>query len=222
MKSFWGTGLGWRRLVVFLMAGLVFACAQPVYTPRPLPPPPPPAAPEPPPQRPVYYVNAGRLNLRAGPGMDFPKISTLERNEAVEKLGETEDWFQVRVKKDGALGWVASRYLSATPVPAPPEVPVTPPAVVTPPPPAPIPAPIPETTPAVKPPLPEKPKPAKPEMAAPKPSKPAEAAEPPARKPEKKAEEKPAPAEKPAAPKEEPSGPPPAPPGEKPSRIRIM
>uniref|UniRef100_A0A7C5EQT5 SH3b domain-containing protein n=1 Tax=Desulfobacca acetoxidans TaxID=60893 RepID=A0A7C5EQT5_9BACT len=221
MRRFGGMGLGWYWSLLLGLAWFCLACTPPVYTPRPLPPPPPPISPEPPPQRPVYYVNAGRLNLRAGPGMDFPKISSLERNEAVEKLGETDDWFQVRVKKDGTLGWVASRYLSPTPVAQPPET-VTPPSVVTPPPPV-IPPPTPtEPAPAVKPPLADRPKPAKPETVAPRPPKPAEAAEPPTRKPEKKTEDKPTPAEKPSPPKEEPASPAPGPPGEKPSRIRIM
>lgn len=211
MKSSSG---GWRsRWRWFLGVGLALlclACQPTLYPSRPAPPPPPPPAPEPPPQRPTLYVNVGRLNLRAGPGMDFPKISTLERNEEVEKLGQTEDWLQVRVKRDGTLGWVASRFLSSTPVSAPPETakppPAAPPAVTQPP--------APEAAPVAKPPLPERPKPAKPETVAPKAPKPAEATEPPARKPE----EKPAPAKE--KPKEEP--PTPEAPGEKPSGIRIM
>ena len=79
----------------------------------------------PPPQvvRPVFYIKATLLNLRACPGMDCPKISFLERGEAVEKVGESEDWFQIRVNQDGRLGWVDSRYLSSTPVTQAPEAP---------------------------------------------------------------------------------------------------
>jgi hypothetical protein len=217
--------LGFARLGLWLLAFLLVCClagCEPSFygggpKPAPLPPPAPPA---PPPQvtRPLFYVTANRLNLRACPGMDCPKISVLERNEEVEKVGESEDWSQIRVKRDGRLGWVNTRYLSAQPAseaPAAPEaapapLPV-PPAVTTPMPP-PLPPPLPERPPAA-----EKPKPAKPVEAKPaKPAKPAEAAEPPKRKPP--AEEKPA-VEKPPPPVEKPT----PPPGPEPSgRIRIM
>jgi hypothetical protein len=215
---------GWRPLRAWL-AGVVLvlflAGCQGLYYERPLapspPPPPAPVAPAPP-SRPVFYVNVPRLNLRACPGMDCPRISVLELNEGVERLGEAEDWSQVRVTRDGRLGWVASRYLSAEPV-APPEVPVArPPLPEVPPPPKP-PA-VEAPPPPPKPPVAEKPKPTKPPEAAPrpaKPAKPAEAAEPPrkptppAAKPAEKPAEKPAPAEKPEPPAPEPT-----------KRIRIM
>ena len=117
--------------VAFGLAG----CAQPRYVPPPLPGGP--AAPAPPPQvsREVLYVKVRNLNLRACPGMDCPKISVLERNEEVEKVGSSEDWFQIRVKRDGRLGWVDSRYLSPTPLAAPEAAP--PPSLETAPPPPP-------------------------------------------------------------------------------------
>jgi uncharacterized protein YraI len=157
----------------------------------------------------------GRLNLRAGPGMDFPKIGLLERNEEVEKLGQAEDWFQVKVKRSGTLGWVASRYLSKTKVAIPLELEPTPPT-----------APSPEETPFT---APKPTKPTKPETVLPRAPKPAEAAEPPP--PEPPEEPAPAPSPeaeplpaKPAPPKEEPPAPPaaPTPPEEKPDSIRIM
>ena len=69
---------------------------RPQYYPPPLPPTPPPRV-APPPQvvRPVFYIKASHLNLRACPGMDCPKVSVLERGEAVEKVGESEDWFRI-------------------------------------------------------------------------------------------------------------------------------
>jgi hypothetical protein len=199
---------GWRLLRVWLPgAVLVFFLAgcQGVYYERPLAPPPPPTPVAPaPPSRPVFYVNVPRLNLRACPGMDCPRISVLELNESVEKTGEAEDWSQVRVTRDGRLGWVASRYLSAEPV-APPEAPVATPPLPEVPPPLP---------PPVKPPVAERPRPAKPPEAVPRTAKPAEAAEPPRKPtpPAAKPAEKPAPAEKP----EPPSTPEPT------KRIRIM
>ena len=206
-----------------LLAMMCFSCQHGMTpAPRQAPPPPPAFRPEAPPQRPSMYVKVGRLNLRAGPGMDFPKLGLLERNEEVEKLGEAENWYQVRVKRDGTLGWVSSEYLSSTPVTSPietpvPEVPAAPAAKT-------------KETPPAAPEEPKKPKPAK-ETPTPREPKPAEAAEPPARKAKPVEEEAPPPAprqvqEKPSPKKEEPPpappSPPSAPPEEKPSGIRIM
>jgi hypothetical protein len=224
-KSWWvvWVGLG----LVFCLAGCQALFPKPGYTP---PKAPAPAAPPPPAQviRPTFYVAVNRLNLRACPGMDCPKIAVLERNEELEKLGDAEDWSQVRVKRDGTIGWVSSRYLSPTPVVGPPEG--------APPPPEPeMVRPTPEKPPAV-----EMPKPAKPgegvtpiirkkpeEVRPTKPAKPVQEEAPPAPKPapeEPLIPEKPAKPAPPAAkptPPEKPT-PPPAPEPEKPSKIRIM
>jgi uncharacterized protein YgiM (DUF1202 family) len=84
----------------------------------PPPPPPPPlrAAPLPRPVRPSFYVTINHLNLRSCPGLDCPKTSTLPLNTEVEKLGEVKNWTQVKVKKDGTVGYVSSRYLASQPV----------------------------------------------------------------------------------------------------------
>ncbi len=76
---------------------------------------PPPAAP-PKAEYQVLYVAADRLNLRACPGMDCPRITLLTRNQEVEKVGESQGWFQVRSRQDGTLGWADARYLASTPV----------------------------------------------------------------------------------------------------------
>ena len=197
--------------VAFALAG----CAPTRYVPPPLPQGP--AAPALPPQvnRPVFYVKVSHLNLRACPGMDCPKISLLERDEEVEKVGASEDWFQIRVKRDGRLGWVDSRYLSPTPVAAPEAAPPSPPVEA--------PPPLPERI--QPPPLPERPAPSPVEKF--KPVKPEEAVPPARQKPEEakpakpakaKPEEPGAPKEEKPAPKEEKPAPPPAP-GQK---IRIM
>jgi hypothetical protein len=91
-------------------------CQPRVYTAPPLPPPQPPAVPLPQPVRPTFYVTINQLNLRACPGKDCPKTSVLELNAEVEKMGEIENWTQIRVKKDGSIGYVSSRYLSPQPV----------------------------------------------------------------------------------------------------------
>jgi SH3-like domain-containing protein len=40
----------------------------------------------------------------------------VEVNAEVEKMGESENWTQIRVKKNGTIGYVSSRYLSPQPV----------------------------------------------------------------------------------------------------------
>ena len=116
MRKSWctlGLGLG----LVLCLAGCQSMFPQPVYAP---PVARPPQAPPPPPQviRPTVYVTVNRLNLRACPGMDCPKIAVLDRNQEVEKVGDADDWSQIRIKQNGTIGWVSSRYLSATPVAA--------------------------------------------------------------------------------------------------------
>lgn len=238
----------WTGVLALGLALGLTACAPKYYPPQLPPTPRAPVAP--PPQavvRPVFYIKANRLNLRACPGMDCPKVSVLERGEEVEKVGASEDWFQIRVIRDGRLGWVDSKYLSSSPVtqapeaaPATPAVPTTPPAEVTPPPlPERIqPPPLPEKptppagpVPPTKPPAVEKPpKPAKPgeevtppakkkpeEVKPAKPAKPEAGATEPAPKPEKPAKKEPKP-----APKEEKPAPAPEPAPESGGKIRIM
>jgi uncharacterized protein YgiM (DUF1202 family) len=65
--------------------------------------------------RPTLYVAINHLNLRSCPGIDCPKISSLGLNAEVEKMGEIKSWTQIRVKKNGATGYVSSRYLSPHP-----------------------------------------------------------------------------------------------------------
>ena len=104
----WICALG---LVICLMG-----CQPRVNTAPPLPPPLPPAATLPRPVHPTFYVTINQLSLRACPGVDCPKTSTLELNAEVEKMGEIENWTQIKVKKDGTIGYVSSRYLSPRPV----------------------------------------------------------------------------------------------------------
>jgi uncharacterized protein YgiM (DUF1202 family) len=104
----WICALG---LVIFLMG-----CQPRVNSAPPLPPPLPSAAALPQPVRPTFYVTINQLNLRACPGLDSPKISALEVNAEVEKMGESENWTQIRVKKNGTIGYVSSHYLSPQPV----------------------------------------------------------------------------------------------------------
>ena len=68
------------------------------------------------PVRPTFYVTINQLSLRVCPGKDCHKISTLALNAEVEKMGEIENWTQIKVKKNGTIGYVSSRYLSPHPV----------------------------------------------------------------------------------------------------------
>jgi hypothetical protein len=106
-----GAWIGVLGLVICLVG-----CQPGGYRAAPLPPPLPSAAPLPHPVRPTFYVTMNQLNLRACPGKDCPRTSSLELNAAVEKMGEIENWTQIRVKKDGTIGYVSSRYLSPQPV----------------------------------------------------------------------------------------------------------
>jgi hypothetical protein len=114
--------IAWGRLGAWLGAlGLVICLlgCQPRVNKLPaLPPPVPAAAPLRRPAHPTFYVTVNQLRLRACPGKDCPETSTLALNTAVEKLGEIEKWTQIRVKKDGTIGYVSSRYLAPHPVAA--------------------------------------------------------------------------------------------------------
>jgi hypothetical protein len=114
--------MAWGRPGPWICAlGLVIGllgCQPRVHKPPALPPPLPPVAPLPRPVHPTLYVTVHQLRLRTCPGKDCPQTSTLELNTAVEKLGEIEKWTQIRVKKDGTIGYVSSRYLSPQPVKA--------------------------------------------------------------------------------------------------------
>ena len=69
-------------------------------------------APTPAPQ--LRYVVVERLNLRAGPGVGYPVITTLKRGDEVVALGETagsgEDMW-VRVRAGEQEGWVFRAFL---------------------------------------------------------------------------------------------------------------
>ena len=56
-----------------------------------------------------------KLALRAKPSNRAEVIRTLNLNEQVEKIGETEGWFNVRQPVSGAVGWVFSRHLETLP-----------------------------------------------------------------------------------------------------------
>lgn len=64
----------------------------------------------------VFRVVTSRgLNVRAGCGVEHPRVLVLERGEAIELRGRVGDWIRIRV---GTVeGWVAERYTLEHPVP---------------------------------------------------------------------------------------------------------
>ena len=69
--------------------------------------------------KPYYYVAVKKLVLRAKPSDRSGVVRTLGVNDQVEKIGETEGWFNVRQPASGAVGWVISRYLDTLPLTSP-------------------------------------------------------------------------------------------------------
>lgn len=57
------------------------------------------------------FVNGG-VNVRAGPGVDFPRVTTLARGALVDIRGciEGRQWCDVSFR--GGRGWVSARYLN--------------------------------------------------------------------------------------------------------------
>ena len=73
--------------------------------------------------KPYYYVAVRKLILRAKPSDRSEAVRTLDVNDQVEKIGETEGWFKVRQPSSGAVGWVISRHLDTLPLTSPRGVP---------------------------------------------------------------------------------------------------
>lgn len=51
-------------------------------------------------------VNASTLNLREGPGLSYPVLLSLKKDESLTTLKKSGDWIQVQV--NGETGWVAA------------------------------------------------------------------------------------------------------------------
>lgn len=75
----------------------------------------------------VLYVQLSRANVRTRPAIELGSIlDTLERGTAVTVLGQTEDWYEVRLS-DARSGWMHQSVLGAAPPAA--EVPTVAPGV---------------------------------------------------------------------------------------------
>jgi uncharacterized protein YraI len=84
---------------------------------------------------PVGYVSVSNLNVRSGPGTNYPSFAVVHYGQVLYLLGRNEStsWLQVRLG-NGQQGWVMRQYVSASPEdiahlpmrdnPPPPQVPV--------------------------------------------------------------------------------------------------
>ena len=67
-------------------------------------------------------LNAGGVNLRAGPSSDDTRLGVLAKNTPVTVLGSSGDWYRLTVNATGVTGYVFARYVTvipATPTPKP-------------------------------------------------------------------------------------------------------
>jgi uncharacterized protein YraI len=53
----------------------------------------------------------GNVNMRAGPGVDYPRITTVQRNAAVTVYGCTRQWTWCDTEWRGYRGWVSANFL---------------------------------------------------------------------------------------------------------------
>lgn len=58
---------------------------------------------------PAYSTS--RLNLRGGPGEEFPVVGIMEKNVTVEVTGCLADWSWCVVNVSGVPGWVSAKYV---------------------------------------------------------------------------------------------------------------
>lgn len=94
---------------------------EPVVVEAPEPAPPPQAEPQPEPQPepepdPVFtvlYVTGSKVNLRAGPSTGEAIVTALHQGDAVDELEPEQDgWSYIRAQESGAVGFMATRFLS--------------------------------------------------------------------------------------------------------------
>jgi hypothetical protein len=75
----------------------------------------PPTAPPPSVIGPVGTVVPNALNVRTGPGIGFPRFTTVTRGQTVQLIGRNQSatWLQI-IRPDGGTGWVSSYYIYTT------------------------------------------------------------------------------------------------------------
>jgi len=55
-----------------------------------------------------YTVNANTLNVRSGPGIDYPKVASIYKNQEVFVIDEKNNWF--KISSDNK--WVKKEFLT--------------------------------------------------------------------------------------------------------------
>lgn len=55
----------------------------------------------------VALVTGSVVNVRTGPGTEYPLVTQVKQGDAVPILGESDDWYRIQTK-DGYQGWVAN------------------------------------------------------------------------------------------------------------------
>ena len=64
-------------------------------------------------EQPAYTTTPdASMNLRAGPGTDYDKVTSVPAGTAVTALGTNEDGSWVVVNYDGKYGWLKTEFLS--------------------------------------------------------------------------------------------------------------
>jgi hypothetical protein len=58
-------------------------------------------------------VDGSTVNMRSGPGTNFPVLAKLSRGDAVEVLRSEGKWLKLRVAETGRVGWMADFLVTA-------------------------------------------------------------------------------------------------------------
>lgn len=61
------------------------------------------------------YVSTDGLRVRKGPSTDTEEINSLKKNDEVEIIGQTGNWYKINL--DGDIGYVSAKYISDTKLP---------------------------------------------------------------------------------------------------------
>jgi SH3-like domain-containing protein len=100
-----------RNLILPLCFLVASGCAATQTTSKPAAPGPAISTPKPA----LLYVTADQVNLRACPSVKCQVAAVLKLGDEVIKLGQEQEWINVRVPATRREGWVASHLLGKTP-----------------------------------------------------------------------------------------------------------
>lgn len=63
------------------------------------------------PSGPVVTVTVSTLNVRSGPGFEYPKVGSLKQGDAVGVLGTVPDFSWFYIQASNGMGWVKAEYV---------------------------------------------------------------------------------------------------------------